>query len=59
MQVRSAIMGRNGRVVLFSLLKVYNSSYLILLCNFLQCCGTRSIFTNVWLFHYFPMFKRV
>ena len=74
MPVRSAIMGRNGRVVLrayfqnicgtFSLLKVYNSSHTFCsLCNLLQCCGTRSVFTNVnkscVFFHYFLMFKRV
>ena len=62
MQLWSAIMGRNGRVVLgvhfqtvFStdLAHFFNNSShtfcldLILLCNLLQCCGTRSVLANV------------
>ena len=74
MQVQSTIMGRNGGVVLRAYFQMVFSTDLehfiyprstihrldlILLCNLLQCCGTRSVSTSVWVFHHFPMFKRV
>ena len=65
-------VGRNGKVVLGAYFQmvfstdlahflVYNSSHtfcldLILLCNLLQCCGTRSVFTNVNKSRFFTIF---